>query len=892
MSWSARLKNVFRRKQADRELDEEVRGYFDAMVERGVANGLTPEEAERAAHRRYGSPVHAKEAVRDSRWGAVIDVTLQDLRYGLRTLRKNPGFAAIAVLSLGLGLGANTAIFTLVDTVLLRSLPVADPERLFFIDNSGGKSGGSSGPPYPCFELFRDNNQHFLGMAAFSGERFRVTIDGVQEMVSGQSASGSYFDLLGIKPAIGRVIGAADDSVIGRGGPDGAVAVISYRFWERRFRRDPAVLGKSVLVGTNWVTVVGVTSPGFHGLSAGSPVDITIPMALTGNNLGARLNWWFSVIGRLKDGAAPEQARAELDRYFRAYMAENGKKVEAREYFSGIALVPAAKGLEGLRRTLSKPLLIVMVIVALILLIGCANVANLLLARASARRNEIAMRLVIGASRGRIVRQLLTEGFLLAVAAAAVGLLFAKWGVLLLVDLLAGVRGRIQLEPQFDFRVLAFMAGAAIVSCLLFSVAPTWHASRRIGEKRRVDGGSRFRTGNALVVVQISLSLVLLCGAALFIRSLRNLTELNPGFEREGVLTLRVDASLPRIYPALQGNPAVEEHARLGRMWETMIAPLTGVPQVNAAAVSTLSPMSGRDRGVLLATNEANPPRDRGIAINQVSSGYFPAFGMEAVAGRLFTPADQAGSQRVAILNEQAVKARFPDGNPLGRRVNFPGQSVTAEYEIVGVVRDVRYESLRKAAKPMVYIPIQQAIDRIGGVNVAIRGRTDGAEMLPVLRRQVREGVPDGYISGIMTVQQQVDETLVEERLLSILASLFGGLALLLAVIGIYGVMAFAVIRRTREIGIRIAVGAPERAILWLVLRDTIQLVGFGLLLGIPSVWMATTYIEGTLFGLQGNDPGAISMAVILMLLVAVGAAALPAWRASHTDPLISLRTE
>src|SRR4051812_22281634 len=517
------LKHVWERlrhpKRTEADLEEEVRSYYDVMEERLVRQGMSPDEARRATRLAFEDRGRVKERVREGRVEAFLQTTLHDLRYALRILQKNPGFSVVAVLSLGLGLGANTAIFTLVDTVLLKSLPVANSERLFFVDNSGGKSGGSSGPPYPCYEILRDRNQYFSGMSAFKGERFRVTIDGVQEAMIGQYASGSYFNVLGVGAAIGRVLTPSDDSIVGRGGPDGAVAVISYGLWERRFGRSPSVLGRTIAVGTIPVTIVGVTRPGFYGLQTGSQIEVTVPMAITTNNLASRQTWWFSVVGRLKDGAPADAARIELDRYFKAYLDGGGLK--DRKYFSGIELVPASRGLANLRRQFSQPLLIVMAIVALVLLIGCANVANLLLARASARSQEISLRLAIGASRGRLARQLITEGLLLVGVAAVVGIVLANAGVSLLVSLFAAIENRILLEPQLDLRVAAFTAATAILTGLLFSVAPALHAARAgaalPGATRASAGSSQTRTGNALVVIQLMLSVVLLCGAALFL---------------------------------------------------------------------------------------------------------------------------------------------------------------------------------------------------------------------------------------------------------------------------------------------------------------------------------------------------------------------------------------
>jgi macrolide transport system ATP-binding/permease protein len=881
--------------RVEAELEDEVRAYYETVEERRVRQGLTPGEARRATRLAFDDPGRVKERVREARAGAFLDSAAQDLRYALRVLRKNPGFAAVATLSLGLGLGANTAIFTLIDTVLLKSLPVAAPERLYFVDNSGGKSGGGSGPPYPCFEILRDRNTFFSGMAAFSAERFRVTIDGAQEAIIGQYASGGLFDLLGVGPAIGRTLTPEDDSVVGRGGPNGAAGVISYALWERRFGKDPAVLGKSVLVGTTPVTIVGVTRAGFFGLEVGLPADLTVPMMIKPGNLRARTNWWFSVVGRLKDGAPVEAARAELDGHFRAYLDEVGYR--DRKYFSGIALVPASKGLATLRRQFSRPLVIVMTIVGLVLLIGCANLANLLLARASARRHEMALRLAIGASRARLARQLLTEGLLLVALSGIVGAAVAKGGVALLVRLFSGMQGRIQLEPHFDLRVAGFACAVALLTALLFSIAPVWHATRadsaRSASGRSTGGLSQSRLGNALVVVQLTLSIVLLCGAALFLRTLRNLNQLDAGFDREGVRVMLVDATIPRLN--LPPGPASDaELARIGRMWTEFLDPIRSLPSVRAASVSTLSPFDRRDRGILMTVSGRvdRPGVDRGIHVNQVGDGYFPTFGIKAVAGRLFAQADDANAPRVAILNESAARREFPDGRAVGRRVTFPGQLASSEYEIVGVVRDVRYENLRKPAEPMVYVPIQQPIDRLTSVMVGIRSVGDFTAIHSNLRQRAASALPGGFAGAIVTLRDQIDASLLQERLLSILASIFGGLALLLAAIGLYGVMSYTVIRRTREIGIRIAVGARRGDVVWMVLRSTVALAAAGLALGIPLVLLVGRYVETQLFGVQRADPLSIFVGLAVLLTVAIASGAWPAWRAGRLDPMASLRQE
>ena len=832
-SW---LRAAFRRPLLNQEMTDELKLHVDLYAADLQRRGLPTAEAARRARAELGSFDGQREAMRQSlglRW---LDELRGDVRYMFRLLRRSPGFAIVAILSVGLGIGANTAIFSLVDELLLKSLPVEQPDRLFFVDNTGGKSGGNNAPPYPCYEILRDNNRHFAGIAMFDENLFAINIDGADEIVPGQRVSGNYFDVLGVRAALGRTLTPADDAP-GSGGPDGPVVVISHALWKRRFGMSPTVLGKQIEIEKKAWTIVGVTPPEFFGLIVGGPVDLTIPVRQTDRNLSTRDSWWFSAVGRLLDGAAVETARAELDGLFQTYMTElNGRPTRASDTFNRIELVPAVRGKHDVRRQFATPLAVVMTIAGLVLIIGCANVANLLLARASARQHEMAIRLAMGAGRGRLIRQLVTEGLVIAGMGTVAGIFAAQWSTATLVQMIASTRQRIVLEPAFDIRVLSFAAAVAALTGLLCSLVPAFRATRT----RRAttgDGGratastSSRRTGQTLVVVQVTLSLALLSVAALFIRTLVKLETTETGFRRDGVVLMAVRTTLPR--PTSDDRRA--ELARVGAMWGRLADRVGELPGARSVAIATLTPMDGADRGVRLnpVGGPALPAGERDTHLNQVTPGFFNTFEIKLLSGRLFQSSDTAVSPRVAILSETAARA-VSGVSPIGRNIKLTDGS--EPYEIVGVVRDVLYKSLRTAAGRMVYVPMSQPLDRVSGATLTVR--TDGATgpLVPALRQSVRETMPGALTERASTLEDQIAESLLQERLVSLLASVFGALALVLACIGLYGLLSYTVIRRTREFGIRLAIGAKHTTVLWLVLRETLALVTAGLAAGVLVV--------------------------------------------------------
>jgi predicted permease len=841
--------------------------------------------------REFGNVSLIKEVTREA-WGWLwLDQLCQDLPYAARMLLKHKGLTAVAVLSLALGIGANTAIFSLIDAVLLKMLPVERPEQLYFV-NSVGTRGGRGAPPYPCFERFRDQNQSFTGIAAFVRRDLRVRIDGEREEVTGQLVSGNYFALLGVSPLLGRALSPADDTVPEKGGPDGYVAVISYNYWKRRFGRSPAVVGKVVQVGNDTVTIIGVTPPEFYGLFPGTEVNISLPMMFEGARLLASKNtWWFNAVGRLKPNASVEQAEAELNAIFLPFMDETSVPAEMRRAaFARIDLAPASKGLDTLRRQFSRPLETLMVIVALVLLIACANVANLLLARAAGRRKEFAVRLALGANRLRLLRQMLTESLLLVSLGGLLGLLFARWGAAFLTGLFATGSDRLFVNPALDYRVLLFNAGVSLLTGLIFGLAPAFQATRidptpALKDSASTSTRSRSRFGKSLVVAQVALSLLLLVGAGLFLRTLYKLKNLDAGFRRAGVVTMRVNP-----------GATVYQGARLANLWQEILAGVERLPGARSASLSSLTPIGGIDsvERVEVAGFTPSTQRDQEVRLNQVSPGFFQTFGIGLLQGRAFTGNDNETAPKVALLNESAARFYFGDRNPVGEQLSFArGPKATpARYQVVGVVRDLRYSSLREPDTRSVYLPMLQSLDQMGRLTLAVRGDGRPTDLTNAVRNELRVAGTDILITDIATLDEQIDQSLLQERLVATLSLFFGVLALLLACIGLYGVISYTVARRINEIGIRLALGGTPANVLHMVLKESLMLVLAGVAVGVLAAFATTHLISSLLYGVSPTDPLTLAGATLLMGAVAVLASLIPARRASRVDPMAALRYE
>jgi predicted permease len=903
----------FRRQRMMEELDQDIRDFVERETEDNIERGMSPEEARYAALRKFGNVTRAKEETWEV-WSFVwLEQLWQDVRFGLRQLLRSPGFTVVVALSLALGIGANTAIFSLMDAVMLKALPVRDPGQLVFLSRTGGSpaltsdNGSENEAPfsYPSFEAFRAGSQAFSSLFGFvSFREANVTADGQANLAEGELVTGDYFTGLGIAPVLGRAITAEDQK------PNAPrVAVISYNYWLRQFGRNAAVLGKGILVNGAPFAIVGVTPPEFFGVQPGRAVDIWVP--LVGDSkllpygmssspggrslLTARDWWWLIIMGRLRPGAAKPQATAQLEVLFQQNIAglrassKGGNEPHVR-------LEPASKGLSILQQQFSRPLWVLMIIVGVVLLIACANVAGLLVARGAVRQKEVVVRLSLGAPRLRLVRQLLTESVLLAGFGGLLGLAFAFWANRVLLYLMASGGELLAVNVEPDARVLAFTAAVSVVTGILFGLAPALRCTRvelapalnaRAGSTRGAAPRTRLGLGKSLVVAQVALSLPLLIGAGLFVRTLQNLENQDLGFRQDHLLLFAVD-------PAKNGY----EGDRLNDFCERLLARLQTVPGVRSATMSEVNLISGTQDHMPISIQGYNPKpgQNMGVDWNNVGPAFFETFGISLLLGRGVEWRDTSTAPRVAVVN-QAFSRDFLDGrNPVGYhlqvRVLWVGKSGTQSYEVIGMVQDAKYASLRRAPRPTVYAPFNQAPWTPWDFHYEVRTAGNPLGIVPEVRQAVREIDPNVPLDEIKTQTEQIAETLVEERLFAHLSALFSGLALLLAAIGVYGLLAYSVSRRTSEMGIRVALGAHRADILGLVMRQTLFMVGLGVAIGIPAALAATRLIRSLLYGLRPNDPLTIAAAGLGMIMVALLAGYFPARRATKVDPMVALRYE
>jgi predicted permease len=831
---------------------------------------------------------------------------LSDIKFAVRNLRRSPLFTTVAVASLALGIGANTAIFTLMDQLMLRLLPVRDPQQLVLITSTGphvGSNRGGRASSYPMYQDFQQKASAFSYVFCRYQTPLSVSFGGRTERVEGELVSGNYFQALGVHPALGRVFSPEEDDRVYKGHP---AAVLSYRYWTTRFDSDPAIVGKKILVNNYPLTVVGVSAPGFIGLDPASSPQIRVPIQMKPlmtpgwDDIGDRRSQWIHTFARMKPGYTVESARASLQPLFMQILRDELTRPEMRdttpyirERFLNrkVVMEPAANGYSDMRRSYSTALVVLMCMVGLVLLIACFNVANLLIARALARQKEIAVRLAIGASRAQLLRQLLVESLLLSTAGGAAGLFLAIAMVRGLLSFLPAGSSPLMLSATPDPRILGFNAALAVATGLLFGLAPAFQAMRLdlwstlkdvVGVVSGAGGSVKLRKG--LVIAQVAFSFLLLAGAGLFVKTLSNLQHARTGFhDLDNLVTFQMDA-------ALNGYSL----PRLQAFYQQALDGIRGLPGVKSAAFAFVPVLSGSewDSTIGVEGHQFKDGEDMQAFMNGVSPGYWQAMGVQLLEGRDFDQRDTGHKMTAAIVNRAFATHFFGDRSPIGRHIGFGGGPKSKlDMQIVGMVQDSLYEGPREGVHRQVFVPFAQA-DFPGAITVYVRTSSETPAMFGALRRKIAELDPAMPIYEMKTLQKQLDDTLSTERLIAILSAVFGVLATILAAIGLYGVMAFVVARRTKEIGLRMALGAPRSGVVWMVLKESLLLVAIGLAIGVPSAFLLSRYVSSQLYSVKPTDVWTAAAALTILAAVAAGAGFLPAQRASTIDPLTALRHE
>jgi len=871
-------------------LDDELRFHIDMAVESYLRQGLASAEAHRHALADFGGLQQTREHYRDQKGLPMLETTLQDLRYGLRVLAANRSFTAMAVLSLALGIGANTAIFSLLYALLLRPLPVPNPGELVQVNIIiAGKPSDSFS--YPVIQALSERKDVFAALGGFAGNSFAVGPPSAPVRTPGAWVSGGFFPALQLTPAAGRLLMPEDD----RPGA-GFVAVISDAYWERRFERSPSAVGATLLIEGLPVTIIGVTPAGFTGANVGEIADLTLPYQFLSHLSPDRQgllqagNQYSRILARPARGLSIEQARARLKVIWpaMAQVSVNPRTPQKRReamLSSTLDLSAGGTGWTPLRSQYSKPLTVLMAISALVLLLACTNVANLLLARSAARRREFAIRLAIGAGRARVMRQLLMESLLLSFLGATLGLFLAHYGSRLL---LTQVSQTIRLDVGLNLAVLEFAIAAAVLTGLLFGAAPALRSTSAGGatalRTASSAGQARGRLAGSLVAVQVALSFLLLIGAGLFVRTLHNLETIDPGFRHEGVLMADLDGR--RIVHA---GPAAD--ARVAALFRDALEAVTAVHGVTAAGLSNFTPISGGYWSQAVQV-KGQPPSEDDIVFFAVSPGFFSALSMPLRSGRDFTLRDDATGPPAAIVNQEFVRRFLPGVNPLGQAISAADSRYWKNMEIVGVAGDSHPYTLREAPRPCVYVPFfQQSPDRIGFGTLEVKAAGSLNAVAADISRTLSRVAPGAELR-IRPFTAQVESSMRRERLMARLASFFGILALVLAAVGLYGLLAYAVAQRTAEVGIRIALGAEPGAVVRMMLARGMYPVAAGILIGLPAAWWTTRFISTLLYGLKAFDPLTIAAAIATLTAVALAAGFIPARRAAKVDPMTSLRQD
>ena len=900
-------RDIFRQRQADAELDEELRAHLTLMIDQKIAEGMGPEEARRAARIELGGVEQIKEEVRAVRTGAWLETLLQDVRFGLRMLRKSPGFTIVAVLILALGIGANTAIFSFTDQVLLRDLPVPHPEQLVVLRSPGPTHGhvwsdidnGAQSFSYLMYRDLRERTNVFSGLLACRGADVNVSRRDTTQSAHAELVSGNYFQTLEVQPALGRVFTASDETAPGAN----PVAVLSYGYWSRKFGSDSSILNKALTVNGIPLTVVGVAHQGFDGVEIGQTPDIFIPVTMKAQmapnprqKLEDRNDYWLPIIGRLKPGMTRARAQASLQSIYEPILESDAKllKLSGRDLQRFISkrllLTSGSHGRLILQEDAEEPLLVLMGMVGLVLVITCANLAGLLVARVEARQREIAVRLALGAGRGRLARQLVTESLLIGVGGGAAGVALASWSLNAMVGAIPPEVGMTGLEGGLDSRVLLFAIALAILTSVFFGLAPALCATRvdlqsTLKEQgpSLSEGRSNIRLRKVLIISQVALTTVLLVGAGLFARTLVNLEHASLGVNTSRILQFSVAPDLNGDSPAqtLQFTDSARQE-------------IAATPGVRSVGVSTI-PIFGDDDSGFNITPEGYAMRsdeNTNVQSDFVGPGYFSAMGIPLIVGREFTDADTATSRKVVVINEKLARRFFAGRNPIGMHIaQGAGDNLHFDMEIVGVVADSKWDGPRDTISPFLYQPYTQN-PRLGHLAFYVRTQRDPLAMAATLRGVIASLDPNLPVNNMRTLDEQVSDSLFNDKLVAMLSVSLALLAALLAALGLYGVLTYVVARRTREIGIRLALGGQRADILRLIVGQGALLTVIGSMIGIVTALGVARGIASLLYGVTARDP--LTFGGVIALLGAVSGAAcyIPARRAMQIDPMVALRYE